>query len=70
MQLSQVAQDLVRSVNPLEAIFGGRGAADASARSLFEFQRAFPDKQSCAEVLFERRWPQGFMCPTCGSDRA
>ena len=42
----------------------------ARARSLFEFQRAFPDERSCAEFLFERRWPQGFVCPACGSGRA
>src|SRR5262245_50266978 len=42
----------------------------ARARSLFESQRAFPDEQSCAEFLFERRWPQGFICPACGSGGA
>lgn len=42
----------------------------ARARSLFQFQKAFPDEQSCAEFLFERRWPKGFVCPGCGSGRA
>src|SRR5271157_1911433 len=31
----------------------------ARARSLTEFQSAFPDEASCAAFLFERRWPDG-----------
>ena len=42
----------------------------ARARSLTEFQRAFPDETSCAAFLFERRWPGGFVCPVCGNARA
>jgi len=42
----------------------------ARARSLSEFQTSFPDETSCAAFLFERRWPQGFVCPACGSTRA
>ena len=42
----------------------------ARARSLTEFQKAFPDEASCAAFLFERRWPDGFVCPACGSGRA
>lgn len=33
--------------------------------TLLEFQRAFPDEASCARYLFERRWPEGFVCPGC-----
>jgi hypothetical protein len=33
-----------------------------------EFQEAFPDDASCAEYLFERRWPSGFVCQ-CGGTR-
>ena len=40
------------------------------ARSLREFQTSFPDETSCAAFLFERRWPQGFVCPACGGGRA
>jgi transposase-like protein len=40
------------------------------ARSLFQFQKDFPDEQSCAEFIFERRWPDGFTCPACDSGRA
>ncbi len=42
----------------------------AKARSLTEFQSAFPDEASCAAFLFERRWPDGFVCPACGNARA
>src|ERR1700745_2658073 len=42
----------------------------ARARSLTEFQSAFPDEASCAAFLFERRWPNGFVCPACGAGRA
>ena len=42
----------------------------ARARSLTEFQSAFPDEASCAAFLFERRWPDGFICPACGAARA
>ncbi len=42
----------------------------ARARSLSEFQKAFLDEASCAAFLFERRWPDGFICPRCGKRRA
>src|ERR1700758_5611916 len=42
----------------------------ARERSLSEFQTSFPDETSCAAFLFERRWPQGFVCPSCGEGRA
>ncbi len=42
----------------------------ARARSLTEFQEAFPDEASCAAFLFEQRWPDGFVCPVCGNGRA
>src|SRR5262249_4440356 len=47
-----------------------RGHWVARARSLREFQTSFPDEASCAAFLFERRWPQGFVCPACGEGRA
>lgn len=34
-------------------------------RSLFEFQRRFPDEAACAGYLAEARWPEGFICPAC-----
>ena len=42
----------------------------ARARSLREFQTSFSDETSCAAFLFERRWPEGFVCRACGDGRA
>ena len=42
----------------------------ARARTLSEFQAGFPDEASCEAFLFERRWPDGFVCPACGDGRA
>ena len=42
----------------------------ARARSLSEFQKAFPDEASCVAFLFKRRWPDGFICPGCSERRA
>lgn len=39
-------------------------------RSLLDFQKQFPDDAACAEFLFNRRWPLGFICPRCGDGRA
>jgi predicted RNA-binding Zn-ribbon protein involved in translation (DUF1610 family) len=38
--------------------------------SLIEMQKAFPNEASCADFLFDRRWPRGFVCPSCGDGRA
>lgn len=37
--------------------------------SLLEFQRRFPDEARCALFLFDRRWPDGFVCPACAGTR-
>ncbi len=42
----------------------------ARARSLAEFQKAFPNEASCSAFLFRGRWPDGFVCPGCGKRRA
>jgi hypothetical protein len=39
-------------------------------RSLIEFQDCFATEDACAEYFFERRWPEGFVCPSCGGGRA
>ncbi len=49
---------------------GREGIWVAKARSLSEFQTSFPDETSCAAFLFQRRWPQGFVCPVCEGARA
>ena len=38
-------------------------------RSLLEFQRRFSDPAACAAWLTAQRWPDGFVCPACGSVR-
>ena len=38
--------------------------------SLLEFQTWFSDEESCARLLLERRWANGFICPKCGSANA
>src|SRR6202166_4257494 len=41
----------------------------ARGRSLAEFQQEFPNDESCAGFLFERRWPGGFVCRGGGERR-
>jgi transposase-like protein len=35
-----------------------------------EFDRLFPDDAACFEYLGQLRWPQGFICPRCGTAEA
>lgn len=35
--------------------------------SIFEFMQSFGTEKQCREVLFKRKWPEGFVCPHCGS---
>lgn len=42
----------------------------AHPRSLTQFQKEFPDGESCAAFLMRQRWPEGFVCPACGSKRS
>jgi len=37
--------------------------------SLFDFQKQFPDEQSCFDYLVKIRWPDGFICPKCGHNK-
>jgi predicted RNA-binding Zn-ribbon protein involved in translation (DUF1610 family) len=46
------------------------GFAGQFPKSLLEFQGRFATEDACAEYLFERRWPEGFVCPGCGGGRA
>lgn len=39
-------------------------------RTLIELERRFSDESACRAYLFELRWPQGFVCPYCGSRSA
>jgi predicted RNA-binding Zn-ribbon protein involved in translation (DUF1610 family) len=38
--------------------------------SLQRFMADFPDDNACAAWLVARRWPDGFVCPACGSPHA
>ncbi len=38
--------------------------------SILEFQERFATEEACREYLFASRWPDGFICPACGSVRA
>ena len=37
--------------------------------SLLEFEKWFATEEACREYLVRLRWPEGFRCPRCGSDR-
>src|SRR5438105_9233488 len=50
-----------------EAMTGSEGRFP---KSLIEFQGRFATESVCAEYLFARRWPEGFVCPGCGDGRA
>ena len=41
----------------------------AVKETLARAPRDFPDEGSCGAYLFERRWPNGFVCPNCGFGR-
>lgn len=51
-----------------EALFPTRWKHDKPP-SLERFMADFPDDYACAEHLAERRWPDGFVCPHCGSKK-
>lgn len=31
------------------------------------FDARFSDEEACSRYLAERRWPEGFLCPSCGT---
>ena len=37
--------------------------------SVAQFEAAFPTEEACDRYLVARRWPNGVICPRCGSDR-
>lgn len=37
--------------------------------SLQAFMRRFPDEVACADYLAKKRWPDGFRCPACPSEK-
>ena len=34
--------------------------------SLIQFQRRFRTEAACRDYLFKFKWPEGFVCPSCG----
>lgn len=34
-----------------------------------QFEARFPDDAACADYLAARRWPDGFVCPSCGGGK-
>lgn len=42
---------------------------DDYPRTLMEFDERFATEQACREYLFRLRWPDGFRCPRCGSEK-
>jgi transposase-like protein len=52
---------------------GGRfraGPSEDYPATLVEFERRFTSEASCRDYLARVRWPQGFRCPRCGSERS
>src|SRR4030066_592859 len=39
-------------------------------KTLTEFETRFSTEQDCRDYLFQVRWPNGFICPHCGSKKA
>jgi hypothetical protein len=37
--------------------------------SLADFIKDYGTEEQCRQALFNWRWPDGFRCPDCGSDR-
>ena len=48
---------------PISQLRGGV----AYPRTRVEFDAFFPDDPACLDYLQKLRWPQGFVCPECGS---
>ena len=52
----------------LQSLFPTRWQYDRPP-SIKQFMAAFPDDYACAEHLAKKRWPNGFVCPHCGSTK-
>ncbi len=39
-------------------------------RNLIEFEKRFSTEEACRQYFFELRWPDGFQCPNCKSEKA
>jgi transposase-like protein len=45
-------------------------ASGPVAQLLNQFEKIFPDEETCAVYLRKQRWPGGFVCGACGGRRA
>ena len=39
-------------------------------RNLVELEARFSTEEACREYLLKLRWPEGFVCPRCGTQSA
>jgi predicted RNA-binding Zn-ribbon protein involved in translation (DUF1610 family) len=37
--------------------------------TIFEFQKRYPDEDSCLDYLSQLQWADGFVCPKCGNNK-
>ncbi len=40
------------------------------AIDFFQWQERFSIDEACGQFLAQQRWPNGFICPHCGHDKA
>lgn len=38
--------------------------------TIFEFQQRLPHEEACFNYLYQKKWPQGFICPRCQHNQA
>jgi ribosomal protein L37AE/L43A len=38
--------------------------------NLLEFEQRFATEEACCQYFLNLRWPEGFRCPNCGSQKA
>ena len=41
--------------------------AAAERITFADFQKRFKTEEQCREYLFQQRFPNGFVCPSCGA---
>ena len=39
-------------------------------KTLIEFMELYRTEEECQQAIFEHRWAQGFVCPSCGHERS
>lgn len=42
---------------------------ESNSMTFSEFQERFGTETQCEQYMFEKRWPNGFICPKCGGHR-